>query len=319
MRVGVLDDYQGVALTSADWSPVTSRAEVVVFSDHLADERALAERLQDFEVVVLMRERTPFPRSLFERLPKLRLLVTTGARNASVDSQAAADAGVVFCGTAGLPYPTAELTWGLILALVRRISTEDAAVRRGEWQTTVGEGLQGKMLGVIGLGRLGSQVASVGQAFGMSVVAWSENLTRERTGELRVELASSKAELLERADVVTIHLVLSGRTRGLIGAAELGRMRESAYLVNTSRGPIVDEGALVEALRSGSIAGAGLDVFDMEPLPAGHPLLALPNVVLTPHVGYVTRETYEVFYREAVEDIVAFLDGSPARVIGGGA
>ncbi|MBT5773636.1 MAG: D-2-hydroxyacid dehydrogenase family protein [Dehalococcoidia bacterium] len=319
MRVAVLDDYQGVALGSADWAAVTARAEVVVFSDHVADEGELAERLQDFEVVVLMRERTPFPRSLFERLPKLRLLVTTGARNASVDAAAASDAGVVFCGTAGLPYPTAELTWGLILALVRRIAAEDAAVRRGEWQTTLGEGLQGKTLGVIGLGRLGSQVASVGRAFGMSVVAWSENLTRERTDEVGVELARSKAELLERADVVTIHLVLSERTRGLVGAAELGLMRESAYLVNTSRGPIVDEGGLVEALRSGSIAGAGLDVFDTEPLPAGHPLLSLDNVVLTPHVGYVTKETYEVFYGEAVEGIVAFLDGAPVRVIGGGA
>lgn len=319
MQVAVLDDYQGVALGSADWVPVTERAEVVVFSDHLADEAALAERLQDFDVVVLMRERTPFPRSLFKRLPKLRLLVTTGARNASVDAQAAADAGVTYCGTGGLGYPTAELTWGLILALVRRIAAEDAAVRSGRWQTTVGEGLQGKTLGVIGLGRLGSQVASVGLAFGMSVVAWSENLTRERTDEVGVELASSKAELLERSEVVTIHLVLSDRTRGLIGAAELGQMRESAYLVNTSRGPIVDEGALVEALRSGAIAGAGIDVFETEPLPAGHPLLSLENVVLTPHVGYVTRETYEVFYGEAVEDIVAFLDGSPVRVIGGGA
>lgn len=319
MKVAVLDDYQVVALTSADWSPVSSRAEVVVFSDHIADEEALAERLQDFDVVVLMRERTPFPRSLFERLPQLRLLVTTGARNASVDAQAAADAGVTYCGTGGLGYPTAELTWGLILAVVRRIAAEDAAVRRGEWQTTLGEGLQGKTLGVIGLGRLGSQVASVGLAFGMSVVAWSENLTRERAEEVGVELAGSKAELLERADVVTIHLVLSERTRGLIGEAELAEMRETAYLVNTSRGAIVDEGALVEALRSGAIAGAGLDVFDTEPLPAGHPLLELANVVLTPHVGYVTKETYEVFYGDAVEDIVAFLDGSPVRVIGGGA
>ena len=222
-----MDDYQGVALTSADWSPVTSRAEVVVFSDHLADEGAVAERLADFDVVVLMRERTPFPRSLIERLPKLRLLVTTGARNASVDVQAATDAGVVFCGTAGLPYPTAELTWGLILALVRRITAEDGAVRRGEWQTTVGEVLQGKTLGVIGLGRLGSQVASVGLAFGMSVVAWSQNLTRERADEVGVELTASKEELLERSDVVTIHLVLSERTRGGGWGGGGGRRRTS--------------------------------------------------------------------------------------------
>lgn len=318
MRVAVLDDYQGVALGSADWERVTSRAEVVVFSDHLADEGELVERLQDFEVVVLMRERTPFPRLLFERLPKLRLLVTTGAQNASVDAGAALEAGVVFCGTAGLPYPTAELTWGLILALVRRIPTEDREMRRGNWQTEMGEGLQGKRLGVIGLGRLGKQVASVGRAFGMSVMAWSENLTRDRTEAVGVELASNKAELLERADVVTIHLVLSERTRGLIGASELRLMRETSYLVNTSRGSIVDEVALVEALRSGSIAGAGIDVFEAEPVPAGHPLLELDNVVLTPHVGYVTKEAYEVFYGDVVEDIVAFFDGSPVRVIGGG-
>jgi len=289
-----------------------------VFSDHLADEGELVERLQDFEVVVLMRERTPFPRLLFERLPKLRLLVTTGAQNASVDAGAALEAGVVFCGTAGLPYPTAELTWGLILALVRRIPTEDREMRRGNWQTEMGEGLQGKRLGVIGLGRLGKQVASVGRAFGMSVMAWSENLTRDRTEAVGVELASNKAELLERADVVTIHLVLSERTRGLIGASELRLMRETSYLVNTSRGSIVDEVALVEALRSGSIAGAGIDVFEAEPVPAGHPLLELDNVVLTPHVGYVTKEAYEVFYGDVVEDIVAFFDGSPVRVIGGG-
>jgi phosphoglycerate dehydrogenase-like enzyme len=316
MKVAVLDDYQGAALRSADWSEVASRAEVTVYSDHLADEGELAERLQDHEVVVLMRERTPFPRSLFERLPKLRLLVTTGARNAVVDERAATDAGVTLCGTAGLAYPTAELTWGLILALVRRIPTEDRAMRGGLWQTQLGEGLQGKTLGVIGLGRLGRQVATVGRAFGMSVLGWSENLTRERTEAAGVELASGKAELLEQADVVTIHLVLSERTQGLIGVTELGQMRKSAYLVNTSRGPIVDELALLEALRARSIAGAGIDVFETEPVPAGHPFLELDNVVLTPHVGYVTKETYEVFYGDVVEDIVAFLEGSPVRVIG---
>ena len=315
MKIAVLDDYQGVALELVDWSRVTSRAEVGAYSDHLADEEALAERLHDYDVVVLMRERTAFPKSLLERLPNLRLLVTTGMRNAAVDVRAAAEAGVTVCGTAGLDYPTAELTWGLILALVRRIPTEDRAMRGGDWQTQIGEGLQHKTLGVIGLGRLGSQVASVGKAFGMSVVAWSQNLTHERTESLGVELVESKEELLERADVATIHLVLSDRTRGMIGAAELAHMRGTAYLVNTSRGPIVDEPALVEALRSRSIAGAGLDVFDQEPLPPGHPLLALDNVVLTPHVGYVTRETYELFYGDAVEDILAFLDGSPLREI----
>lgn len=316
MKIAVLDDYQGVALESADWSAVMSRAEVVAYSDHLLDEEALAGRLRDSEVVVLMRERTAFPKSLFERLPNLRLLVTTGMRNAAVDVRAAAEAGVTVCGTAGLSYPTAELTWGLILSLVRRIPTEDRAMRNGHWQTQIGEGLQGKTLGVIGLGRLGTQVASVGKAFGMSVVAWSQNLTRERTESLGVELAGSKEGLLQRADVVSIHLVLSERTRGMIGAAELSRMPGTSYLINTSRGPIVDEPALVEALRSRSIAGAGLDVFDQEPLSADHPLLGLDNVVLTPHVGYVTKETYEVFYGNVVEDILAFLDDSPLRIIG---
>ena len=316
MKIAVLDDYQGVALESADWSAVMSRAEVVAYSDHLLDEEALAGRLRDSEVVVLMRERTAFPKSLFERLPNLRLLVTTGMRNAAVDVRAAAEAGVTVCGTAGLSYPTAELTWGLILSLVRRIPTEDRAMRNGHWQTQIGEGLQGKTLGVLGLGRLGTQVASVGKAFGMSVVAWSQNLTRERTESLGVELAGSKEGLLQRADVVSIHLVLSERTRGMIGAAELSRMPGTSYLINTSRGPIVDEPALVEALRSRSIAGAGLDVFDQEPLSTDHPLLGLDNVVLTPHVGYVTKETYEVFYGNVVEDILAFLDDSPLRIIG---
>jgi phosphoglycerate dehydrogenase-like enzyme len=315
MRVAILDDYQDVALQFADWSAVQARGEVTAYRDHLGDEDALVERLQDAEAVVLMRERTPFPRSLFERLPNLQLLVTTGMRNASVDMRAAEDHGVMVCGTEGQQHPTAELAWGLILSLMRRIPAEHAATRAGQWQTTVGEGLHGRTLGVIGLGRLGSQVAQVGNAFGMNVVAWSQNLTRERTDEIGVTLAASKEALLEQADIVTIHLVLSDRTRGLLGAADLGRMRESAYLVNTSRGPIVEESALVEALRNGSIAGAGLDVFDQEPLPAGHPFLSLDNVVLTPHLGYVTDDTYEIFYGHAAEDVLAFMDGSPVRVI----
>jgi len=315
MRVAILDDYQGVAYHSADWSGVQARGELRAYHEHIPDEATLVAQLHDFDVVVLMRERTPFPRSLFERLPNLRLLVTTGMGNAAVDLLAARDAGVTVCGTRGLNYPTAELAWGLILALVRRIPVEDRAVREGRWQTTLGEGLQGKTLGVIGLGRLGSQVAAIGKAFGMEVVAWSQNLARDRTEALGVTFAESKDDLLQRSDVISIHLVLSARTRGLIGAEELGRMRSSSYLVNTSRGPIVDEEALIEALRSRLIAGAGLDVFDQEPLPQDHALLALDNVVLTPHLGYVTRETYEVFYGDAVEDIVAFLDGSPVRVI----
>lgn len=315
MRIAILDDYQSAALSCADWASLVD-CEVVAFSDHLDDEAAVAARLADFEAVVLMRERTPFRRSLIERLPKLRLIVTTGARNASIDVAAASERGIVVCGTRGLNYPTAELAWGLILALVRRIPHEDMAVRHGAWQTTLGVGLNGKTLGVIGLGNLGSQVAAVGRAFGMEVIAWSQNLTAERAEAAGARLVT-KDELLATSDVVSIHLVLSDRTRGLLGAAELARMKATAYLVNTSRGPIVDEAALVQALSSGAIAGAGLDVFDVEPLPPGHPLLGLHNVVLMPHLGYVTREGYEVFYGDALDDVRAFLAGVPVRVIPG--
>ena len=311
-KIAILDDYQGVAPDMADWGSLP--AETTAFRDHLSDEEAIARRLADYDVVVAMRERTPFTRSLFERLPNLRLLVTTGMRNASIDLRAAADHGVTVCGTDGLPYPTAELTWALILALARKIPTEDAATRAGSWQVTLGEGLQGKTLGMMGLGRLGSQVATVGGAFGMDVIAWSQNLTAERAERFGARLVS-KEELLSASDFMTIHLVLSDRTRGLVGERELSLMKRSAYLVNTSRGPIVDEGALVAALRSGAIAGAGLDVFDTEPLPDDHPLRNLPNTVITPHIGYVTIETYRVFYADAAEDISAFLSGSPVRVL----
>jgi phosphoglycerate dehydrogenase-like enzyme len=315
MRVAVLDDYQGVALTSADWDALEGRAEIEVFRDHIADDDALVARLDEFDGIVAMRERTPFPRSVVERLPRLKLLITTGARNASFDLDALREAGVTVCGTGSKGSATSELTWGLILALMREIPREHNAIGEGRWQDGVGRDLGDKTLGVIGLGRLGAKVAAVGLAFGMPVLAWSQNLTRERTDEVGVELATSLDELLERADLATIHLVLSERTRGLIGASELARLGSDAYLVNTSRGPIVDEGALVDALRAGTIAGAGLDVFDVEPLPAGHPLIGLENVVLTPHIGYVTQETYAVFYADAVEDIAAYLDGSPVRVI----
>ena len=313
-KVAVLDDYQEVALDMADWSSLPADAAVDVFSDHLSEVDDVASRLEPYDVVVAMRERTPFPRSLLERLPNLRLLVTTGMRNASIDVAAARDNGVTVCGTDGVPYSTAELTWALILALLRKIPTEDRAIRQGDWQVTMGEGLHSKTLGVVGLGRLGSQVATVGGAFGMNVVAWSQNLTAERAAHFGATLVT-RDELLSESDVVTIHLVLSGRTRGLIGAEELSLMKPSAYVVNTSRGPIVDEEALIDALRTGTIAGAGLDVFDIEPLPADHPLRSLPNTVVTPHMGYVTAETYRVFYRDAVEDIRLFLAGSPTRVI----
>jgi phosphoglycerate dehydrogenase-like enzyme len=312
-RVAVLDDYQDVAGRLADWKSLP--AEVVVFRDHLSDESRVAARLADFDVIVAMRERTPFPRSLLERLPRLRLLVTTGMRNASIDLRAAGERGVVVSGTAGLPSPTAELTWALILALVRHVPREDRATREGRWQETLGTTLKGRTLGVLGLGQLGSRVARVGTAFEMDVIAWSQNLTAARAAAVGARLASGKDELLARADIVTIHLVLSDRTRGLIGARELGLMRPTAYLVNTSRGPIVDEGALIAALRAGAIAGAGLDVYDEEPLPPEHPLRGLPNTVITPHLGYVTEETYQIFYGQALEDIRAFLAGAPVRVL----
>jgi phosphoglycerate dehydrogenase-like enzyme len=314
VRVAVLDDYQAVALKMADWSVLPSDTQVQVFKDHLSDEKALADRLRDFEIAVAMRERTPFPRTVLQRLPKLKLLITTGMRNASIDVAAARDLGITVCGTGGLPHPTAELTWGLILALLRQIPREDSATRSGHWQVSVGVGLRGKVLGVMGLGNLGSQVATVGTAFGMSVLAWSQNLTTERAAQFGATLIG-KDELLSRADIVTIHLVLSDRTRGLVGARELGLMKSTAYLVNTSRGPIVDEEALVQALRQGTIAGAALDVFDEEPLPLNHSLRRLENTVITPHLGYVTAETYKVFYGQAVEDIQAFLRGEPIRVI----
>lgn len=313
-RVAILDDYQNVAMKMSDWSSLPSDVSAEVFSDHLADEDALARRLAPFEIIVAMRERSPFPRSLFGRLPNLKLLVTTGMRNAAIDLDAAADFGVIVCGTNGLAQPTAELTWALILALARRIPVEDAATRRGAWQVSVGEGVHGKTLGVAGLGRLGSQVARVGAAFGMNVIAWSQNLTAERAADCGAARVS-KDELLAESDFLTIHLILSRRTRGLVGARELSQMKPSAYLINTSRGPIVDESALIAALRARSIAGAGLDVFDAEPLPPDHPIRSLPNTVITPHVGYVTAETYRVFYEDAVEDIRAYLNGAPIRAL----
>ncbi len=317
VNVAVLDDYQGVALSTADWGSLGPGVRVQAFRDHLAEERALADRLEPFEVIVAMRERTPFPASLLERLPRLRLLVTTGMRNPTIDADAATRLGITVCGTDGLPYPTAELTWGLILAWARRIPHEDRATRGGHWQTTLGLGLRGKGLGVIGLGRLGSQVAAFGRAFGMPVIAWSQNLTPQQAAACGAMLVS-KDDLLGGADVVTIHLQLSERTRGLLGARELALMKPTALLVNTSRGPIVDERALIAALENHTIAGAALDVFDEEPLPPNHPFRHLENTVITPHLGYVTIETYQVFYRDAAEDVRAFLGGAPVRVLNRG-
>ncbi len=313
-RVAILDDYQNVALAVAEWRSLGPEVTVEAFHERLGGEDALVKRLADFEVIVAMRERTQLPRSVLERLPKLKLLVTTGMRNVAIDAKAAAELGVVVSGTGLLTPPTAELTWGLILALARHIPEEAQQMRRGGWQTTVGVGLNGKVLGVLGLGKLGSEVARVGRAFQMEVIAWSQNLTAEHAsalGATRVE----KDELFQRADFVTIHLILSKRTRGLVTTRELALMKPGAYLINTSRGPIVDESALIDVLRNQKIAGAALDVYDEEPLPDEHPLRKLDNVVLTPHLGYVTAENYRKAYSEAIEDIRAFLAGHPIRTI----
>jgi phosphoglycerate dehydrogenase-like enzyme len=314
VNVAVLDDYQRVARAYAEWDRLDGRAELTVFTDHLADPERVVERLAPFEVVVAMRERTPFPEALLERLPNLRLLVTTGMANASIDLAAARRLGVPVSGTGGVNSATAELTWGLILALARRITDEDRAVRDGGWQLTVGRDLAGATLGVLGLGRMGSQIVTVAKAFGMRVLAYSHHLTPERAAEAGAEYAELP-DLLPRSDFVTVHLRLSDRTRGMLGEAELHRMRPTAYLVNTSRGPIVEEEALLRALHEGWIAGAGLDTFDLEPLPVDHPLRSAPNTVLTPHLGYVTARTYDVFFREALEDVEAYLGGAPVRVL----
>lgn len=317
MRVAVLDDYQGVALEMADWSTLPRETQVQVFRDHLVGTDAVAERLKDFEVVVIMRERTPFGRALLERLPKLQLLVTTGMNNASIDLDAATDLSILVCGTGGSRYSTAELAWGLILALLRHIPREDAAIRQGHWQTTIGVTLHDKVLGVMGLGRLGSRVATIGIAFGMSVIAWSQNLTAERAAQFGATLVT-KDELFARSDILSIHLRLSDRTRGLVGTREFSLMKSTAYLINTSRGPIVDEAALIQALQNSIIAGAGLDVFDQEPLSSDHSFKRLDNIVMTPHLGYVTKEGYQVFYGESVENIVSYSLGHPVRVLNPG-
>ena len=314
-RVTILDDYQSVALRFADWSEVAARFEIDVRSEHIAGADELVAALAQTTVVVAMRERTPFPASTLARLPKLELLVTTGMANASIDLGAAAAAGMTVCGTASAGNAMPELTIGMIIALLRSFAAEDAAVRAGGWQHTIGVGLAGRTLGVLGLGRLGIPVARLAQAFGMEVIAWSPNLTAERAREHGVE-AVGREELFTRSDVVTIHMPLSERSRGIVGAAELALMRPSAYLINTSRGPLVDERALIETLAAGRIAGAGLDVYDTEPLPADHPLRTMARTLLLPHIGYVTAEVYEVFYRDAVADILAWADGRPIRVLG---
>jgi phosphoglycerate dehydrogenase-like enzyme len=315
MRVALLDDFQGIARTCAPWEDL-GPADVVSFTDHVADDDALVRRLAGFDVVVAMRERTPFGRERLRRLPDLRLLVTTGSANAAIDVAAAGELGIVVCGTGGLTAPTVELTWALILALTRHVPFEDRAMREGGWQTTIGGDLDGATLGLVGLGRLGRKMAEIGRAFGMEVLAWSQNLNAEAAREVGAEPVE-KRELFERADIVSVHYKLSERSRGLVGAAEIGAMKPSAYLINTSRGPLVDTDTLLAALESGAIAGAGIDVYDTEPLPADHPLRRAPRTVLTPHLGYVTEDTYTTFFSDAVEDVLAYLDGAPVRVIEG--
>jgi phosphoglycerate dehydrogenase-like enzyme len=313
MRVAVLDDYQGAALKSADWSSLHPDATMEAFPHHIADEAELARRLHTFECVVLMRERTAFRKSLIERLPNLRLIVTAGMRNAAIDVDTATERKIQICGTDMLPYPTAELAWGLILSLARHIPAEDAAIRRGQFQTpALGTGLNGKTLGIVGLGRLGGQIARFGKAFGMSLIAWSQNLTADKAAEHGAKLAA-KDELFATSDFITIHLVLSPRSRGLVGAADLARMKPTAYLVNTSRGPIVDETALLACLKARRIAGAGIDVYDTEPIAKDHPFLALDNAILTPHLGYGTEEAFRQVYGQSVEIIRNFLDGKVLR------
>jgi phosphoglycerate dehydrogenase-like enzyme len=311
-RIGILDDYQDVALSLADWSSLS--AQIEVFSAPFADEDELVERLADFDILVAMRERTLFPAGVLSRLKHLKLLVSTGPVNAAIDVKAARKLGIVVCGTGYFSYPTAELTWALILAAARNLPEQVQSMRSGGWQRGLGTSLQGLTLGVLGLGNVGKQVATFGQAFGMRVIAWSPNLTPEKAAEREVT-AVSKEQLFADADILSVHMVLSERSRGLVGASELALMKPTSMLVNTSRGPIVDEDALVEALRRRVIACAAIDVYDTEPLPAEHPLRSLDNALLTPHIGYVSHQLYTVFYQDAVEDIAAFIAGSPIRVM----
>lgn len=316
LRTAVLDDYQAVAMSMADWSVLKDRAEVTCFHDHIDDRNLdlLARRLEGFECIVAMRERTRFGSALLSRLPKLRLLVTTGGANAAIDLDAAARRGVPVCATRSVPYPTTELTWAMILALVRRIPQESASLAAGRWQQGLAGRLRGDVLGILGLGRIGSTVAQIGKAFGMQVIAWSQNLTAERAAAHQVDFVG-KEELLARSDVLSLHVALSERTRGIVGVSDLARMKPTAYLVNTARAGVVDETALIAALRDKTIAGAAIDVFEHEPLALDHPFRRLDNLLMTPHVGYVTEETYRIYFADVVEDIDAWLKGTPVRML----
>jgi phosphoglycerate dehydrogenase-like enzyme len=306
-KIAVLDDYQNAALESADWSVLGQRADLTVFKDHLADPEAVIERLMPFDVICVMRERSPLPRNIIERLPNLKLIASTGAGNASIDVAAAGERGIAVVHTGYRSDPAIEFTWALILASARHIVTENNSVRSGGWQKTVGADLRGKTLGVLGLGRIGSEVARIGKAFGMNLIAWSENMTPQAAEAAGATLVS-KNQLFEQADILTIHLALSSRTRGLIGAAELARMKPTARLINTSRGPIVEEQALISVLKNKQIAGAAIDVFDVEPLPPDHPFRALDNILATPHIAYVSQGLYRTFFEDIVSNIRKWLD-----------
>jgi phosphoglycerate dehydrogenase-like enzyme len=315
-RCAILDDYQNVALGLADWASLAGEVEFTVFNAPLGGPDEIARALQGFDMVVLMRERTAFPRRLIEALPQLRLLISTGKRNWMLDVEAARERGIVACSTETTGNPTTAVAIALMLELTRRIGYESERLKHGApWQSTLGVDIEGKTLGLIGLGRLGQKVARIARALDMKVIAWSQNLDAARCAGAGVELAPSKEALLREADIVSLHVVLSERTRGLIGPKEFALMKPSAYLINTARGPIVEEAALIAALRDKRIAGAGLDVYDIEPLPAGHPLRALDNVVLSPHLGYVTAENFRTCYAGVVEDIRAYLDGKPIRLL----
>lgn len=314
MRIAVLDDYFNASQRLADWSPLKGRAEITVFQEPLPGEEAAAKKLAAFDIIVGMRERTRFPAALLRRLPKLKLLITTGKRNLAFDIGAATTLGITVCGTGNVGNPTFELAVGLMIALMRDIHGQHASMRQGNWQTRLGGGLAGKTLGLLGLGKVGSAVAAAGNAFHMKVIAWSPNLTDAKASEHTV-CRVSKEDLFRQSDVLSLHIVLSDRTVGIVGARELGLMKPTAYLINTSRWPIVDGGALLQALREKRIAGAAIDVYDVEPLPKDDPIRRLDNVLLTPHIGYVTEENFTRMYQDAVEDIVAFLDGNPIRVL----
>jgi len=315
VRCAILDDYQNVALQAADWSKIKNDVDVKAFNEHLGSADKVIAALKGFQIVVAMRERTPFPKAVIDALPDLKLLITTGARNASIDTEAAKARGVTVCGTGSFGSPTSGIAIGLMLELTRHIGYENARMHAGAaWQTTIGADLEGMTLGVLGLGKLGTRTANIAKAFGMKVIAWSQNLTAEKCQAAGVGYVE-KDELFRQSDFISIHVVLSQRSRGLVGARELGLMKPSSYIINTSRGPIIDETALIAALRDKKIAGAGLDTFDVEPLPLDHPFRKMDNVVITPHLGYVSQQNYRHYFADVVDDIRGFLDGKPVRAL----